>query len=119
LAYRFLCGQGFVSGYIIVRFIQSGLCGLEVGLRLRQRSLERLGVNLIEELAFFDEGTLGEIDGSKVAFHARADFHILRAQRGADQLDIDRNIFLSDFSYLNFGRFRRRRLLFRAGVASP
>ena len=48
------------------------------------------------------------------------DFDILRAQRSADKLDVNRHIFLNDFRYLHLRRRRRRSLLFgaRHGSAS-
>ncbi len=111
LADGFLLGQRFVSRYIIVGFVQSGFGGLQVGLRLSQRRLKRLGVDLVKELSLFNKGTFGEVDRGKIAFHARADFHVLGSQGRSDKLDVNRHVLLDHRRYLNF-RWRRWRGLF-------
>ena len=86
-------------------------------LRLRQRRLERFGVDLIEEVALADERAFAEIHRLEEAFDARADVDVLESLRLADQIQVDGHVLLDDGRHVDFGRRRRDggRLLARRG----
>ncbi len=75
-------------------------------LHVGEISLQRLGVDLVQQRAFFNVRTFGEIDGLQKAFDPRANFDVLLALRLANQVHIHRHIALQRLDHNDGGNRR-------------
>ena len=107
LADRLLGDERRVAGDVVVGLREPRLRRRQIGLRLRERGLERLRIDLIEQVALADERPFAEVHRVEEALDARADVDVLEALGLSDQVEVDRHVLLDDRRHVDFGRRRR------------
>ena len=115
LADRLLPRQRPQTLHVVGGLLESRLGRGQVGARVGERRLERLGVDLVEQGALLDEGAFDERHTIEETLDPGADLDVLRAAGLADQLDEDRHVALDDFRHEDFGRPGRHRFFLASG----
>ena len=115
LADRLFGDERHVPGHVVVGLREPRPGGRQFGVRLRERGLERLRVDLIEKVASADERPFAEVHRVEEAFHPRADVDILESLGLSDQVQVHRHVLLNDGRHVDFRRLWRNgdRLLAR------
>jgi hypothetical protein len=114
-AHGLLLGEGLQAGFLDLGLPDAGFHRRDLRLRVGDRRLEGLGVDLVERRALRDERPLGELHRLEVALDARADLDVLRALRLAHDLEQDGHVLRDDRGDVDLGHGGLGGFLLRAG----
>ena len=109
-----LLGERLQPGDLGLGLAEPGLHRRDLRLRAGDGRLERLRVDLVEEVPGLHEVALAEVHALEVSLDARPDLDVLRAGRLADQLHRHRDVLRDGLRHEDLGRREDHRLLLAA-----